>query len=284
MPNQFCLCDKDTTISHVAVFESLESLLDALDVHGELLDDGLDSVVADKCQHLPVDLTWSDDTALNPDTALDERQLREDEVVERDSKGVDCCFWGKDGEVKLPVWLLGCGDEQLVDGSLDLELLDTLCGVEFGRSELHRFILFAVGAREDDDLTAHLGGELDGQMAQPSDTYNANAVGAFEVVHLKCGENGGASAHERRGVLVLNAVWDLEDEVFVPDGVACETALVQLGLTIQVSSFAHGLFASQTLLAMSTAVVLVPPSRAITGLELCYVLANLLDNASAFVA
>lgn len=62
----------------------------------------------------------------------------------------------------------------MIDGTVELELFRALGGVEVLRAELHGLVLLAVGAGEHHDVAAHLGGELDGQVAETSDTHDTD--------------------------------------------------------------------------------------------------------------
>lgn len=57
---------------------------------------------------------------------------------------------------------------------------------------------------------------------------------------------------------------DLVDEVFVPDCVRGKGALVGVGVAVHLAFGAKGLVAGQTLLAVTTAVVLITPADNIT--------------------
>ena len=172
----------------------------------------------------------------------------------------------------------------MVDGLNIREVLAVLHGVELLRAELEGFGLFAVGAGEDDDLAAHLGCKLDGQVAQAADADDAHAVGALRVVELQRVEDRRASAHQGRGVLVLDAVGDLEQEVGLPDCGCGEGALVQVGVSVHGALGAEGLNATEALLAVAAAIVLVAPADSVTLFHCLHERTGLFDDAGALMA
>lgn len=76
-------------------------------------------------------LSSSDEGALNCELACEHSHVWEDEIARVDGERVDFCAGSESREVELPVWLGGGGDEEVVNSLADLELGDTLCGVEF---------------------------------------------------------------------------------------------------------------------------------------------------------
>ena len=150
-----------------------------------------------KVQHIPMHLSRRHKTTLYLQLACQDRHIRHVQVVARDAERVDGASGRHDGQKLLPVWLLGCRDEEVVDGAGYLELFYAFCGDEFRGAEFGGFFLFAVGCREHDDLAAHLSSELNSQMTQSSDTDNADAVGWLGAEAVQGVEDGSAAAHER---------------------------------------------------------------------------------------
>lgn len=208
-------------------------------------------MVGGEGQHALVNMAWGDDGALDGKAVGEQWHVWDSEVTLGDGEREDGSAWSEDGEVQVPVRLETGGDEELVDGLLDIEALGTLGSVEFGSAELHGLVSLAVGATEDDDLAAHLGGELDGQVTETANADDTDAVGWLGVVHVKSVEDGGTTAHQGSGSLVLELVGNLEEEGLTPDGAVSEGTLVVVGVTVHGTFRAVGLGALQALLAVA---------------------------------
>ena len=240
------------------MFEVLKRLLDPRLAEWEFLNHRPDIMRRGELHHLVVDRPRRHDGALHTQTGHEEGHVGEFEIALRDRQGEDGGAGGEDGGVEAVVGLRARGDEEVVevlDGREVLGSADALHGVEFRRAELHRLGLFAVGAAEDDDLAAHLGGELDGEVAEAADADDADAVGGADVVHFQRVEDGGAAAHEGGGEGAGDGVGDPEEVGFAEDGVGGHGADVQVGEAVHDSLGAEGLLARQALLAAAAAVV-----------------------------
>lgn len=278
------LDDENTTVSHLTLIELLHACLDTLNVHGELLDGWQDLVVGGELEHVAVDWAGGDEGSLDAELAGEERHVWKLEVVVGDGEWVDGSVGGHDRDELVPVWLEGGGDEEVVNTLANLEVLDTLGGVELVGSELHGLLSLGLGGGEDDNAASHLGGELDGQVTESSDTNNTDTVGWLDVVETEGRVDGGTTAHEWGSVLALDGGWDLEDVVGLPDTVVSEGTLVVVVVTEELTSRAEGVVAGQALVAVTAGVVKVSPSDGVSLLEAGDTGAELLNYTSTLVA
>ena len=165
--------DKHTSIPHLALLQRLEALRNALLRHRELLNNGPDLMLCRKRQHLLVNLPRRNQASLDLESGEQNGHVWDFHVVlQVHAEGVHCAACRHDGEVQAPVGLARAADEEMVDlgvGVVEVhhfgERLHFADGVELVGAELHGFVLLGVGAGEDDNVTTHLRGELDGEMA-----------------------------------------------------------------------------------------------------------------------
>lgn len=235
-------------------------------------------------EHAVLDVPGGNEGSLDGKTVDEEVHVGNREVTAGDTEGEDGGARSEGGKDELPVGLGRGGDEEGVDGTLSLELLGVLHGDELGGTKSHGLLLLAVGAGEDNNAATHLGGVLDGEVTETTDTHDTNNVGGEDVVHVKSVEDGGTTAHEGSGNLIAHVVGDLEEERLAPDGALGHAALVEVGEAVHGTLGAEGLVAAKTLLAATARVVLVTPADAVTLLENGAVRAELLDNADTLVA
>lgn len=108
--------------------------------------------------------------------------------------------------------------QQVIQGleSLGSRLLRVV-DVKLCRAVVECLLAFRLRGGQDNDLVAHGGGELDGQVAQAADAHDADAVGGLDFRTGEDGEDGGAGAEQGRGVGGVVAVGDGEDHVGGPD-------------------------------------------------------------------
>ena len=285
LPNFLLLLGKENgTVADLALVEVVHGLLDTLSAHGVVNGNGENLVVGGKVEHTLLDVARSDEGALDGETLGDERHVRDLEVTVGNGKREDDGTRGHDGGEKVPVGLERGGDQKTVDGLGSLELLDTLGSDKLGCTESEGLLLLTVSAGEDDDLATHLGGELDGQVTKTSNADNTDAVGRLDVVKVKSHEDGGTTAHEGSGGLVGKAVGEGEEESLAPDGVGSKRSLVEVVVTIELAVRAESLGTLETLLAVTTAVVLVAPANAVTLLEVLGERTKLLYDTDTLVA
>lgn len=249
-----------------------------------MLSDRLDLVLCGKVQHALLDEAGGDKGTLDGETLSDDSHVRDGEVTVGDGKREDGGTEVQDTEVLLPVGLERSGDEKLVNGLGDLELLGALGSDELVCAKLHGLLLLAVSAGEDDDSASHLGGELNGQVTETTDTDDTNGIGREGRPLVQGVEDGGTTALEGSGGLVGEVVRDLEEESLAPDGLVGEGALIVVGVSVQSALWAEGLGTLQALLAVTAAVVLVSPSNAVADLHVLDVWAKLLDDTDTLVA
>ncbi len=124
----------------------------------------------------------------------------------------------------VPVRVLGAGEEEDVDGSRDLFGLveeDKLGGAKGAGLGL----LGRRGAK-DDDLSSHLGGELDGQVSQPAHAHDADPVSGTPDAVDQGRVDRGAGALQRRRVLGRHTLGDGKYEAFSADVVGAKGAVV----------------------------------------------------------
>lgn len=258
---------EDGTEVHVAPVELLHGLLDTGLGHGEDLHDGGDLVQGSELQHVPVDLPGGNDGPLDGDAARQQGHVGDLEVALGHGEGVDGGSGGHDGHELLPVGLRGGGDEETVQLVRDLQLLDILCGDELVGSQPQGLLLLSVRPGKNDDAAAHLGGELDGQVAKTTNTHDTDSLGGLGVVRTQSVVDSGAAALHGSGVLVAEAIGDLEQESLAPDGVRGEGTLVQVGAGVHLAAGAVGLGTGQAEVAVPAGVVLVSPTDAVTLLQ-----------------
>ncbi len=220
-PPASTLRDQNTSIPHLPFPQPLKRPLNPPLTHRKRLNDRPDTVQGRKLQHLAMHRSRRHEASLDTHAVQHDGHVGDREIAAGDGEGVDGGAGGEDGLVHGPVGLCGCGDQEAVDGFADTttELFEALRGVEFRSAECHRFLLFVVGAAEDDDLAAHFAGELDGQVAETADADDADSLCGPRVVHLQRVEDGRAAALEGGGVFAGDGRGGLEEEGFAPDGV-----------------------------------------------------------------
>lgn len=235
-------------------------------------------------QHAAMNSAGSNNGALNSDTFSDKSHVVNRKVVIGNGHGEDDSVVVEDREHELPVGHNRCGDEESVNRTADADLRLALHGDELLCAELHGLVLFALGSGEDDDVAAHLGRVLDGQVAETTDTHDTDAVGGLYVVGVQGVENGGSTAHQGCGFGVGELIGDLEDEGLALDGVGSKAALVEVGHAVHLALVAVGFLACEALVAATAGVVLVSPSDAVALLQVLHVGSKLFYDTDTLVA
>ena len=69
-------------------------------------------------------------------------------------------------------------------------------------------------------------------------------------------------------MLVGNVVGQLEQESFLPDGTIGETALIKVGVSVELSLGTESIPALQAILAVTTGIVHVAPTDTVANLQL----------------
>jgi len=92
---------------------------------------------------------------------------------------------------------------------LHVWLLQIICSVELGCAQLECLVSLVFRAREHNDIAAHFGRELDGEVSEPTDPYHAHCVPWSHVCPYKGDENCLPGAHERAGELRRDRLGDL---------------------------------------------------------------------------
>ena len=197
---------QDSTVCNLAALQPIHRLLYAPLRHRERLDNRLNLMPRGKSQHLTVQMPRGHERSLHRDPLQDQPHVRDFQVAGRDRERVDGRSGSHDGQDEFPVRRHRCRDEQSVDRSRDLELRGVLGGDELVCAEPQGFGLFPLGAGEDHDAAAHLGRELNREMAEPADAHDADRVAGLDV--LEGGEGGGAAALEGSGVDVAETLRD----------------------------------------------------------------------------
>jgi hypothetical protein len=175
------LADEDTAVAHVTSVQLLDGLVAALLGQGELLNDRLDLVLGGELEHAVLDVPGGNERSLDGETVDEEVHVGDGEVATSNGEGEDGRARGESGDKELPVGLGGGGDEELVDGTLGLELLEALHGDELAGTESHGLVLLAVGTREDNNTAAHLGGVLDGKVTKATNANDSNDISLFRL-------------------------------------------------------------------------------------------------------
>ena len=241
-------------------------------------------MASSESQHAVLDVSRGNKRALDGETSEEDGHVGDGEVTAGDGERVDGGARGHDREVEVPVWLGRGGDEEAVDRGGGLrEVLGVLDGMELFGAQLHGLVLLAIGAGEDDDFATHLGGELDGQVAETANADDTDALVWLGAVHVKGVEDGGTTAHEWSSGLVWDGVWDLEQEGLLPDGAVCERSLVEVGVAVHGALWAESLVTGQALLAVAAGVVLVAPTDAVALLQVLCAWTDLLDDTDTLV-
>lgn len=255
-----------TSISHLTLLQLLERGLDTLLIHRESLDDWSNLMMSSESQHISVDLSSRHEGTLDLEFLEYDGRVRDLHIFERNGQWVDGSLRSHDIHELMPFWLEGGGDDEVVDGSGNLEFGYALGGDEFRGAEGEGFFFLGVGGGEYYDLTSHLSGELDGQVSESSDTDYTNAfVGLNTTIEgAESVEDGGTPAHERSGVFAGEVLGDLVDVICVPDGVGTHGCLVEVTVTVHDTVGTEGFVSGKTLLAVVAGVVLVAPSNGVT--------------------
>lgn len=235
-------------------------------------------------EHALVDVARGDDGELHADAVEEGRHVRDGELATSDRQRVDDGVRSEGRDKDIPLRLGGGAHEQTVDRARRLDLLGVLGGDELVSAELHSLLLLAVGAREDDDTAAHLGGVLDSKVAETANAHHTDGLSGLGVEFVKSVEDGSTTALERGSILVAKAVRDLEEESLAPDGVGGHGALVEVGKTVHLTLRAVSLVATQALLAVLAGVVLVTPADAVALLHVLDLRADGLNDTNTLVA
>lgn len=223
-----------------------------------------------ECQHIILHISSRNKGALDTQLSDQDAHVWDLEITSGDGERVDGSSRCHNGQKLLPVWLEGGGNQQVVNETSSLELSDVLGSDELSGAESERLFLLGVGGGEDGDGASLLGCELDGQVAETTDTDDADAVRGGTAELCQGVPDGGTTAHEGCGVLALDGVWDLEDIVGLPDTVGGEGSLVEVAVTVHDTLRAKSLVTGQALLAVTTSRVLVSPSDGVALLEVLY--------------
>ena len=111
------------------------------------------------------------------------------------------------------------GDEEMINLLLQFrsKLVDAFGSVELVRTELHSLCSLIFGGREDYNFSSECSGELDGHVSKTTDPNYADDVTGHDgsTMREKSAPDGGTTAHERSGVLGVEAVWP---DIEVPGG------------------------------------------------------------------
>ncbi|CAK5266054.1 unnamed protein product, partial [Mycena citricolor] len=221
------LHNEDSAVSDLTVPQPSHALLDTLLRHRKLLNHRLDVVARGKVEHTAMDRAGGNSRALDVDSTHDEGKTREGQVVLADRQRVDRALGLHHSHIRGPRGDEAGRHDQVVERPHILELRHAFRRVKLRRAQLRSLLPLRVGAREHDDLRAHLRREHDGQMAQPADPDDADALRGPDVVALDDLEHSRAATHQGSGVLRSEVGRDAEQERLLPDGVRAEGALVE---------------------------------------------------------
>lgn len=109
----------------------------------------------------------------------DSRHVRRSQVTTIDREGQNGCILCEDGVEYAEVELGGRGDQQAIDRLRHAEgavVGHASGGVELASTEPLSFLALVFGRREHNDIASHLGGELDCEMSEPTDTHDADSL------------------------------------------------------------------------------------------------------------
>lgn len=233
---------------------------------------------------LSVQHTRGNDGTLHGHTGGQQGHVGNAEVAIGNGQGVDGGPNGHDGHELVPVWQSAGSDQQPVELVANLQLLDTLGCDELMGTQAHGLFLLRVAAGDNNNTRADLVGELDSNVAQTTNTHDADRLGGSGVVLHQGGPHGSAGAHEWGGLGVGHAIRDLEEVRFTPDGVRGQRALVEVVVSVHDPLVAVLLHPGQTLLTVLARVVLVSPTDAVALLQSLAIGSELLDDSDTLVA
>ena len=112
-----------------------------------------------------MDLSGGYNATLDTQASDQQRYIQDLKLTYINGQGRNDSPWSQNIEVLLPIRLAtGCHDE-VVNRLRHLQLLNALSGIKLRYAQLQSLFLFAVGAREHNNLTAHLQSKLNSQMA-----------------------------------------------------------------------------------------------------------------------
>jgi len=273
-----------TTVPHLSIPEGGHCLLNTTLGERELHGDRLNTMQRGESQHAAVNSASSDNRALNSNALGDESHVVDSKVVIGNGHGEDDSVVVENREHELPVGHDRSGDKESVNRAADADLRLALHGDELLCAELHGLVLLALGSGEDDDVATHLGGVLDGQVAETANTHDTDAVGGLDVVGVQGVEDGGSTTHQGCGFGVGELIGNLEDEGLALDGVGSKAALVEVGHAVHLALAAVGFLACEALVAATTGVVFVSPPDAVALLQVLHVGSKLFYDTDTLVA
>jgi len=260
---------KDDTVADKTLLHLLHGLVDLGE--REELNHGLDVMESSEVKHISHILAATDNgTAEGP--------LSEDDVLERESDGgiatgdtdLDELAIGLEETDELAV-VNPCGggvndQVNLLDVS-DLAGNDVLVVHEVLGTEALGLSGLVVMDIDGSDVATHGTGELDGEMAKTTDTHNGDLHTEAVDVALKGSKDGDTGAEKGSGMLTLNAIRDLGNEVSGEAHDVLEATVVSEGDGAGVTLLADVLFTGKTVEAAAARVADPTGTDNVTDLE-----------------
>ncbi|KAL8685040.1 MAG: hypothetical protein Q9218_008007 [Villophora microphyllina] len=193
---------QDTPITHLPTIQIIKRLFNAFFIKRILLSNWLDAMECCKVQHGLMNRPGRHNVALDPDPVHQQRHIWKLEIsywiyTQRKYRGPR----SKNRQVQIPIRLGCAGDQKMIEWFSDLELLDTLCRIEFAGPQAHGFVLLALGTRNYNNFAAEFASELYSKMTETAYADDTHAICRADIVHLQCSEDGGPAAHEWRCML-----------------------------------------------------------------------------------
>lgn len=101
--------------------------------------------------------------------------------------------------------------------------------MKLGRAKFEGRLLLGIGAGEDNHLHPHLGGKLNSQMSEPTDTDDSNAIPGSKARIVKGTPYCGTSTEQWTGIFGLDLRGNPEEGRHIPGHGSPKAALVPVG-------------------------------------------------------
>jgi hypothetical protein len=112
------------------------------------------------------------------------------------------------------------------------QLLASLENVVLGGTEAESLLALSLRAGEDNDMASHGRCQLDGQMAETTDTHDTHTVGGADTIFGQNGPDSSTSAHQRCSISRVISIGDRNNAAGIPDDTLAERSEVMIVATI----------------------------------------------------
>lgn len=135
--------------------------------------------------------------------------------------------------LRLVVNLGTATEEKVVDGlHLALKLLALAENVELLGTIAQGLLALRLAAGENDNVAAHGGSHLDGNVAETANAHNGNSVSGLDAILVENSPNSSTAAHQGSSISGVDFVGDLEDASGVNNSAVREAAGVGISVAI----------------------------------------------------